>query len=511
MSKSKILYTSEDVADLGVAPPGEFPYTRGVHAEMYTKKLWTMRQYAGFGDAAASNKRYHYLLSQGVTGLSIAFDLPTQMGYDSDDKLAKGEVGRVGVAISSLEDMHLVLKDLPLEKISCSMTINATAPILLGLYLIVAEQRQVDWKKLRGTIQNDVLKEYIARGTYIFPPKASLKIASDVFEFCKDKVPQWNTISISGYHIREAGSTAVQEVAFTLANGLAYMQAAVDRGLKVDDFAPRLSFFFNVHNQFLEEVAKFRAARKLWATLVQKRFSPKDPRSTKLRFHAQTAGSSLIAQQVDTNVVRVTMQCLAAVLGGAQSIHTNSRDEAVGLPTEAAATLALRTQQVIAHESGVNQIVDPMGGSYSIEALTEQIFAESAELIEKIESRGGVVACIEEGFQQNLIQKSAYEYQLAIENKSQIVVGLNEFVEEKETRVPVFAIDPKIEENQVARLQAFRKGRKKEATTQALVALKRTAQQEGNLMPPLLDSIRSGATVGEMIATLVEVYSRYTP
>jgi methylmalonyl-CoA mutase, N-terminal domain len=491
--------------------PGEFPYTRGIHPSMYTKKVWTMRQYAGFGDAATSNARYKYLLSQGTSGLSIAFDLPTQMGYDSDHPLAKGEVGRVGVAIASLEDMGIVLKDLPLADVSTSMTINATASILLCLYLAVADKQGIDRRKLRGTIQNDILKEYIARGTYAFPPGPSLRLTADVFEFCRNEVPNWNTISISGYHIREAGSTAVQEVAFTLADGLTYVEAALSRGLPIDEFAPRLSFFFNVHNDFLEEVAKFRAARRLWATLIQKRYKPKDPKSSLLRFHAQTAGSTLIAQQVDTNVVRVTLQCLAASLGGAQSIHTNSRDEALGLPTEDAATLALRTQQVIAYESGITQTVDPFGGAYAIEAKTAEIEAQALALIEEIESKGGVVACIKDGFQQGLIQEASYKYQLEIESKQRIIVGMNSFTENSAISPPVLSIDPKVEKEQVARLAKFKTNRDQKLTLAKRADLERAAKEEKNLLPFIYDSVNAHVTLGEIVETLTGVYGRYRP
>lgn len=511
MPENKSLYTAKDVQSPPRENPGEFPYTRGPHASMYTKKVWTMRQYAGFGDAAASNARYRFLLSQGITGLSIAFDLPTQMGYDSDHTLAQGEVGRVGVAISSLEDMGIVLKDIPLDQVSTSMTINSTAPILLALYLAVAEKQNVPWSKLRGTVQNDVLKEYIARGTYIFPPTPSLKLATDVFEFCRNEVPEWNTISISGYHIREAGSTAVQEVAFTLADGLTYVQAAIERGLPVDTFAPRLSFFFNVHNNFLEEVAKFRAARRLWARLMKDRFGAKDPKSLMLRFHAQTAGSTLIASQVDTNVVRVTLQCMAAALGGAQSIHTNSRDEALGLPTEAAASLALRTQQIIASESGITQLVDPLGGSYAIEAMTDAIEKESEALIEKMESQGGVVACIQDGFQQRLIQQASYTYQMMIETKKQIIVGLNQYQDPNEATPEILSIDSKIEKDQIDRLTRYKQQRSASVCTSALADLSRAAKEDKNLMPFILDAIRKQATLGEVIDTLVPLYGRYRP
>lgn len=510
MSPLKSIYTDQDLHSK-LEAPGEFPYTRGVHASMYTKKVWTMRQYAGFGDAASSNARYKYLLSQGITGLSIAFDLPTQMGYDSDHVLANGEVGRVGVAISSLEDMETVLKDIPLDQVSTSMTINSTASILLSFYLAVAEKKNIPFSKLRGTIQNDILKEYIARGTYIFPPKPSIKITSDIFEFCKNEVPEWNTISISGYHIREAGSTAVQEVAFTLSDGLTYVQSAIDRGLKIDDFAPRLSFFFNVHNNFFEEIAKFRAARRLWATLIKERYQPKDPKSLMLRFHAQTAGSSLIPVQIDTNVCRVTLQCLAAALGGAQSIHTNSRDEALGLPTEDAAKLALRTQQVIANESGITGIVDPTGGSYAVENLTDQIEKDARLLIEMIEKKGGVVHCLEQGFQQNMIQEAAYQYQMEIENKKRIIVGLNEFKSEEHIHPPVLKIDPKIEIEQTARLKAYRSKRDTKKWQTAIAQLETAAKNDTNLMPVILSAVKAEATLGEISSTLEKIYSRYRP
>ncbi len=501
---------SDKPIDQHIEKPGEFPYTRGIHASMYQKKVWTMRQYAGFGDAKTSNARYRYLLGQGISGLSIAFDLPTQMGYDSDHNLASGEVGRVGVAISSLEDMNTVLDQLPLDEVSTSMTINSTAAILLSLYVAVADSRGVDRKKLRGTIQNDILKEYIARGTYIFPPAASLKITADLFEFCKNEVPEWNTISISGYHIREAGSTAVQEIAFTLADGLTYVEAALKKGLLIDDFAPRLSFFFNVHNDFLEEVAKFRAARRLWAKLIKERFAPKNDKSLLLRFHAQTAGSTLISSQVDTNVVRVSLQCLAAALGGAQSIHTNSRDEALGLPTEEAARLALRTQQVIAHESGVTHTVDPFGGSYSIEAATDKLEADALTIIQNIEKRGGVVKCIEDNYLQGEIQRAAYEYQKEIESKKRIIVGQNEFVSASES-VPVLKIDAKVEGEQVARLKALRAKRDNAKATALRKALDMAAKEGSNVVPLILSAVKGHVTLGEISETLVGVYGRYRP
>lgn len=509
MPDQKIVYGSTDVP-CGPGSAGEFPFTRGIHPTMYTKKIWTMRQYAGFGDAYASNQRYKYLLSQGITGLSIAFDLPTQMGYDSNHPLAVGEVGRAGVAIGSLEDMEIVLRDLPLDRVSVSMTINATAPILLCFYLAVADRKKIPRSKLRGTVQNDVLKEYIARGTYIYPPRPSLKIATDIFEFCKKEIPEWNTISISGYHIREAGSTAVQEVAFTLSNGLTYVQAAIDRGLPIDEFAPRLSFFFNVHNDFLEEVAKFRAARRLWARLVRERFSPSDPKSMMLRFHAQTAGSTLTAQQVDTNVVRVTLQCLAAVLGGAQSIHTNSRDEALGLPTEQAATIALRTQQIIACESGIADVVDPLGGSYAIEAMTDSIEQQARKLMETIEKKGGVVACIEDGFQTQEIQQSAYKTQLEIEQKKRIIVGVNQFMA-KDSTPPTLTIDERIEREQVDRLEKFKANRQMELVEKTRKLLEQTAREDRNVLPAIFEAVKAHLTLGEISESLVSVYGRYRP
>lgn len=507
----KQLYTTEDTQGLNLQKPGEFPFTRGIHPSMYTQKSWTMRQYAGFGDARSSNERYRYLLSQGTTGLSIAFDLPTQMGFDSDHELAQGEVGRVGVAISSLEDMEIVLDQIQLDQVSTSMTINATAGILLSFYMAVAEKKGIDKKKLRGTIQNDILKEYIARGTYIFPPKPSLKITTDIFEFCKNEVPEWNTISISGYHIREAGSTAVQEIAFTLADGLTYVDAAIARGLSIDDFAPRLSFFFNVHNDFLEEVAKFRAARQLWAKLIKEKYQPKNPKSLLLRFHAQTAGSTLIPVQIDTNVVRVTLQCLAAVLGGAQSIHTNSRDEALGLPTEDAATLALRTQQVIANETGLAALIDPLGGSFALESMTNTLEKESLALIEAMNQRGGVVACIEQQFQQNLIQQAAYDYQMDIETKKKCIVGLNAFQDGNSSNPPILKIDPNVEKEQSARLQSYKGRRNLKRVDEAKNAIVRAAKQEENLMPFIFKAVKESVTLGEIVAALETVYGRYRP
>ncbi|HUP44047.1 MAG TPA: methylmalonyl-CoA mutase family protein [Thermoanaerobaculia bacterium] len=492
--------------DLGA--PGSFPFTRGPQPSMYRGKLWTMRQYAGFSTAAESNRRYRYLLERGTTGLSVAFDLPTQIGMDSDDVRARGEVGNVGVAIDSIEDMEILLDGIPLDQVSISMTINAPASILLALLLVVAERRGIAWSKLSGTIQNDILKEYSARGTYIFPPAPSMRIVTDIFEFCAREVPRWNTISVSGYHIREAGSTAVQEVAFTLANGLAYVQAAVDRGLSIDSFAPRISFFFNAHNDFLEEVAKFRAARKLWAKLIRERYQPKDPRSLALRFHAQTAGSTLTAQQPENNVVRVAYQAMAAVLGGCQSLHTNSRDEALALPTEESAKIALRTQQVLASETGVTATADPLAGSYAVESMTLDIERSARELIERIESAGGALAAIENGFVQHEIAESAYRAQKALEEQRSIVVGVNEFVDAEGSKLPIFVIDESIGREQVARLESFRRDRKGNFRA-ALDALDTAARGGDNLMPLILDAVRNDCTVGEIVSTLKQTFGEH--
>jgi methylmalonyl-CoA mutase N-terminal domain/subunit len=510
----KPFFDSDDLAARGFDPasdlgqPGQFPYTRGPQASMYRGKLWTMRQYAGFSTAAESNRRYRYLLERGTTGLSVAFDLPTQIGMDSDDPRARGEVGKVGVAIDSIDDMATLFDAIPLDRVSISMTINAPASILLALLLVVAERRSIPWSKLSGTIQNDILKEYAARGTYIFPPAPSLRIVTDIFEFCAGEVPRWNTISVSGYHIREAGSTAVQEVAFTLANGLEYVKAAVERGLAVDTFAPRMSFFFNAHNDFLEEVAKFRAARKLWATLMRERYAPRDPRSLALRFHSQTAGSTLTAQQPENNVVRVAYQAMAAVLGGCQSLHTNSRDEALALPTEESAKIALRTQQVLAHETGVRQYADPLAGSYLIESLTLDIEREARALIEKIDAMGGARAAIESGFVQHEIGDSAYRAQRALEEKNAIVVGVNEFVDEASTPLPILVIDESVERDQVARLRAFREKRAGNSA-RALAALDAAAGDGRNLMPLIVDCVRNDCTVGEIVATLKKTFGEH--
>ncbi len=492
--------------DLGA--PGAFPFTRGPQASMYRGKLWTMRQYAGFSTAAESNERYRYLLERGTTGLSVAFDLPTQIGMDSDDPRARGEVGKVGVAIDSIDDMEALLADIPLDRVSISMTINAPASILLALLLVVAERRGIDWSRLNGTIQNDILKEYAARGTYIFPPAPSMRIVTDIFEFCAKEVPRWNTISVSGYHIREAGSTAVQEVAFTLANGLEYVRSAVARGLDVDTFAPRMSFFFNAHNDFLEEVAKFRAARKLWATLMRERHAPNDPRSIALRFHAQTAGSTLTAQQPENNVVRVAYQAMAAVLGGCQSLHTNSRDEALALPTEESVNIALRTQQILAYESGIAATADPLAGSYAVESLTLDIERRARALIERIDELGGAMASIESGFMQNEIGESAYRAQRAIEEKRAIVVGVNEFTEGEQYSLPTMVIAESVEREQVARLEAFRAGRTGDGK-RALSALDEAARSNENLMPRIVDAVRNDCTVGEITGTLKRTFGEH--
>lgn len=491
--------------------PGAYPFTRGVQPTMYRGRLWTMRQYAGFGDAEESNRRYRYLFANGQTGLSVAFDLPTQMGRDSDHLLARGEVGRVGVAIGSLEDMETLLAELPLDKISTSMTINATAAILLALYLVVAERRGVEWTKLNGTIQNDLLKEYIARGTYIYPPRGSMRIITDIFAFASREVPNWNTISISGYHIREAGSTAAQELAFTLADGIAYVEAALKAGLKIDDFASRLSFFFNVHNNFFEEIAKFRAARRLWARIMKERFGASDERSMMMRFHAQTAGSTLTAQQVDNNVVRVTLQALAAVLGGAQSLHTNSRDEALALPSEASALLALRTQQVIAHESDVTDTVDPLGGSYFLETLTDELEKRALEYIARIDDMGGAVAAIERGYPQREIQNSAFIYQREIEQKQRIIVGVNDYKSASEPPVDILKVNPAIEDKQRQRLARIRSERDNGAARAALANVEATARGEGNLMPAIVDAVRKWATLGEIADAMRAVFGEYQP
>ena len=495
--------------DGGIGAAGEFPYTRGVRSNMYRGRFWTMRQYAGFATAEESNARDKYLLSQGTTGLSVAFDLPTQIGLDSDDSLAAGEVGKVGVAIDSLEDMLTLFGGIPLDQVSTSMTINATASTLLCLYLAVARKQNVAFDKVNGTIQNDILKEYIARGTYIYPPVPSMRLITDTFAFCAAEVPRWNTISISGYHIREAGSTAAQEIAFTLADGIAYVEAALSVGLKVDDFAPRLSFFFNSHNNLLEEIAKFRAARRLWARVMKERFGAKNEKSMMLRFHTQTAGSTLTAQQPEVNVVRTTIQALAAVLGGTQSLHTNSMDEALSLPTESAARIALRTQQVIAYESGVADTVDPFAGSYAIEELTNQLEQKAVEYIEKIDAMGGMLKAIENGYPQREIQEAAYEYQRAVERQTEIVVGVNKFQTDETETIPILKVDEKIERGQIERLKALRAKRDAEKAGDALSSIEAAARGDENLLPKILYAVENYVTVGEISNKLRTVWGEY--
>ncbi|MGA8431760.1 MAG: methylmalonyl-CoA mutase family protein [Candidatus Sulfotelmatobacter sp.] len=492
-----------------VGYPGEYPFTRGVQGTMYRGRLWTMRQYAGMGDAQESNKRYKYLLANGTTGLSVAFDLPTQIGMDSDHALAAGEVGKVGVAIDSIEDMRRLFDGIDLTKISTSMTINATASILLALYVAVARRQGADVRKLSGTVQNDVLKEYIARGTYIYPPQQALRIVTDMFAWANENLPEWNPISISGYHMREAGSTAVQEVAFTLGNGMTYVEAAIKAGLDVDKFAPRLSFFFNAHNNFLEEVAKFRAARRMWARIMREHFKAKNPRSWMLRFHTQTAGSTLTAQQPENNIVRTAIQALAAVMGGTQSLHTNSYDEALALPTEQAARIALRTQQIIAFESGAPQTVDPLAGSYYIETLTSEIEKRAAEYLGKIEVMGGMLRAVERGFVQQEIQNAAYEYQQQVDREESIVVGVNRFEVEEEKAIPIQRIDPALESNQVERLRALRSQRSVAPWQAALKSVEEAARSGGNLMPRILAAVEANATVGEISDSLRNVFGEY--
>jgi methylmalonyl-CoA mutase N-terminal domain/subunit len=495
--------------DRDLGDPGEFPFTRGIRRNMYRGRLWTMRQYAGYASAEESNERYKYLLSQGTTGLSVAFDLPTQIGLDSDDALAAGEVGKVGVAIDSLEDMLMLFDGIPLDEVSTSMTINATAAILLSLYLAVARKQGVAFEKISGTLQNDILKEYIARGTYIFPPEPSLRLITDTFAFCAREVPNWNTISISGYHIREAGATAVQEVAFTIADAIAYVEAAIKAGLEVDEFAPRISFFFNAHNNLLEEVAKFRAARRLWARVMRDRFHARDPRSMMLRFHTQTAGSTLTAQQPEVNVVRTTIQALAAVLGGTQSLHTNAMDEALALPTEDTARLALRTQQVLAHESGVADTADPLAGSYAIEELTNEIERRVVDYLDKIDALGGTLHAIESGYIQREIQNSAYEYQKAVESNDAIVVGVNSFQNQEERQIQTLRMDPAIEKAQIERLHALRESRDTVASETSLVRLEESARGNENVLPRILDCVEALATVGEISNRLRTVWGEY--
>ncbi|MFB6356876.1 MAG: methylmalonyl-CoA mutase [bacterium] len=505
---SNLDWSDEDYEeDLGM--PGEYPYTRGVQPNMYRGKLWTMRQYAGFGTAEESNERYHYLLEQGNRGLSVAFDLPTQIGMDSDDPMSKGEVGKVGVAIDTLRDMEILFDGIPLDEVSTSMTINASAVVLLCLYVAVAKQQGADLKKLRGTIQNDVLKEFMARGTYIYPPGPSLRIISDIFEWCSDNLPKWNPISISGYHIREAGSTAAQEIAFTLADGMEYVRAGLDAGLDVDDFAPRLSFFFNSHNNFLEEIAKFRAARRLWAKIMKNEFEAENEKSMQMKFHAQTGGSTLTAQQVENNVVRVTLQAMAAVLGGCQSLHTNGKDEALSLPTEQSVRTALRTQQIIAHESGVPASVDPLGGSYLIEDWTNKLEKLARDYIDEIEEMGGMNEAIKRGYPQNKIGEAAYEHQQAVEDQEEIVVGVNKFQVEDEEDPDVMKMDPEGEQRQVERLNEVREERDDEKVHNCLDALQEAAKGDDNVVPHILDCVEAYASIGEIIDTMKEEFGEY--
>ncbi|MRR29580.1 methylmalonyl-CoA mutase [bacterium] len=491
--------------------PGEYPFTRGVQPTMYRSRFWTMRQYAGFASAEESNKRYRYLLDQGQTGLSVAFDLPTQIGYDSDDPMSLGEVGKVGVSISSRRDMEVLFDQIPLDKVSTSMTINAPAAVLLAMYIAVGKKQGVDSKQLRGTIQNDILKEYVARGTYIFPPKPSLRLITDIFKYCETEVPNWNTISISGYHIREAGSTAVQEVAFTIADAIAYVQAAIDSGQQVDQFASQLSFFFAAHNDFLEEIAKFRAARRIWAQIMRDRFGAKDPKSWMLRFHTQTGGSTLTAQQPENNVVRVAIQAMAAIMGGTQSLHTNSMDEALWLPTEKSVRTALRTQQIIAYESGVADTIDPMAGSYVIEYLTDEISKRAMEYITRIDDLGGALSAIEKGYMQNEIQDSAYKFQKEVESKQNVVVGVNMFQVEEKRDLVRMKVDPAIEKNQVAKLADLRKNRDNVKANELMAQLDAAARGSDNLMPLLVSCMENDVTLGEACGVLRKVWGEYQP
>ena len=507
-------YTADDLGaeasnEQDHSAPGEFPYTRGIQSEGYRRRLWTMRQYAGMGDAEASNQRYHFLLAQGARGLSVAFDLPTQTGYDSDAPLAAGEVGRVGVAISSLEDMQRLFAGIPVNEVSTSMTINATAATLLAMYVVAARRSGIESSQLTGTVQNDILKEYIARGTYIYPPAPSLRLTTDLMAWASEHAPQWNTISISGYHMREAGSTAAQELAFTLTNGRAYVEAALAAGLAIDSFAPRPSFFFNAHSNLLEEVAKFRAARRIWALWMRDDFHAQNPRSAMLRFHAQTAGSTLTAQQPENNIVRTTLEALAAILGGAQSLHTNGFDEALALPTEKAAQIALRTQQIIAHESGVAEVVDPLGGAYSIEALTDQLEAEARQIFSRIEKLGGMRRAVESGWVQQQIQQAAYEWQRNVDSGEAIVVGVNRFQQSAMTETPLQRIDPKQERRQIERLRDCRRRRNPGPWQEALRQLRNTATGDGNLMAAILRAVEAEATVGEIADTLRSVFGEY--
>ncbi|MFQ5925068.1 MAG: methylmalonyl-CoA mutase, partial [Dehalococcoidia bacterium] len=504
------LYTPEDMEGLDhtevIGYPGEYPFTRGIQPTMYRGRLWTMRQYSGFASAEESNRRYHFLLEQGQTGLSVAFDLPTQIGYDSDHPRAQGEIGKVGVAIDSLEDMEILFQEIPLDKVSTSMTINATAPILLAMYIALAKKQGIDPAKLEGTIQNDILKEYVARGTYIFPPRPSMRLITDIFKYCGENLPRWNTISISGYHIREAGATAAQELAFTLANGIAYVQAAIDAGLDIDAFAGRLSFFFVSHNNLFEEVAKFRAGRRLWAKIVRERFRAQDPRSWMLRFHTQTAGSTLTAQQPDNNVVRTTIQALAAIFGGTQSLHTNSRDEAYATPSEEAVTIALRTQQVLAYEGGVSDSVDPLAGSYLVESLTNTVEEEARDYIERIDSLGGALAAIEQGFMQREIQESSYRYQKDIESERRVIVGVNMFVSPFPKMTGLLRLDPEVARRQKERLAEVKRSRDSERVALALKGLEEAARGTANTMPAFLECVEAYATIGEMCDVLRHIF-----
>jgi methylmalonyl-CoA mutase, N-terminal domain len=512
-SEVKPLYTPNDFNEENYLTklnfPGEYPYTRGIQPTMYRGKLWTMRQYAGFGTAHESNKRYRYLLSQGTSGLSVAFDLPTQIGYDSDDPIAYGEVGKVGVAIDTLADMEILFNKIPLDKISTSMTINASAAVLLAMYIAVAEKQGIPKNKISGTIQNDILKEYIARGTYIFPPKESMRLITNIFEYCAQEIPRWNTISISGYHIREAGSTASQEVGFTLANGIAYVNAALKAGLDIDEFAGQLSFFFNSHNDLLEEVAKYRAARRLWAKIMRERFHAKKNRSMMLRFHTQTAGSTLTAQQVDNNIIRVTIQTLAAVLGGTQSLHTNSKDEALALPTENSVMTALRTQQIVAYESGAANTIDPLAGSYFLESMTDQIEKDAEDYINKIDSLGGMIAAIENGYVQKEIQEAAYKYEKEIESGERIIVGVNKFQVKEDQKPDLLKIDLKIQDEQIKSLKKIKSERNNEHVNKAIKKLKDAAREEKNLMPPIIEAVKVYSSVGEICNALRKVFGEY--
>ncbi|MFQ5863920.1 MAG: methylmalonyl-CoA mutase [bacterium] len=507
----KPLYTQEDVADLSdLGAPGEYPFTRGIYPNMYRSRLWTIRQYSGYATAKETNQRFRYLLERGQTGLSIAFDLPTQMGYDSDHPLAEGEVGKAGVAIDSLEDMAILFESIPLERITTSMTINATAAILLALYIAVAKKQGADLKKISGTTQNDVLKEYIARSTYIYPPEHSIRLVTDIFEYCNENLPKWNTISISGYHIREAGCNAVQELAFTFANGIEYVTAAQQRGLNVDEFGSRLSFFFTCHSNFFEEIAKFRAARRIWAKIMKEKFAAKNPKAMILRFHTQTAGSTLTAQQPDNNIIRVTLQALAAILGGTQSLHTNSKDEALSLPTEESVSIALRTQQIIAHESGVADTVDPLGGSYFVESLTREIETRVWEYLRKIETMGGAIKAINNKFFQTEISKNAYEYQKAIEAKEKILVGVNEFIEDEVEVLKILKVDPNVRIAQSKRLKKLKEKRDNDKVHNLLSELKAAAAGSENLIPKIIDCVEAYGTLGEISNSLREVFGTFT-